>query len=87
MKLLWVQNNAARLVLIPNQSVHPAEMVRVLPWLLVRAQIEHKIAFLCFLCFGTLKSCAPSYLQDFINTSTQQRYVLGPKTKCLYEHP
>ena len=66
-KLQYVQNCAARLVIITRSSEHITPVLRILHWLPVRQRITYKILLLTY---KALNGMAPRYIADLLQPYT-----------------
>ena len=82
-KLQRVQNRAARLVLGLTyfDRTSSKDILKKLHWLPVRARIEYKIALICF---KSLHSQSPSYLQELISLHSPFRQLRSQNQNLLY---
>jgi hypothetical protein len=79
-KLQRVQNAAARLITLTSKYEHITPVLKSLHWLPVSQRIDYKILFLTF---KSLSECAPLYLQDLLQVSTQSRSLRSNDQKLL----
>ena len=83
-KIQYVQNAAAKMIVLVPKSDHVSLLLQKLQWLPISCGIEHKISSLCY---SSLSGTGPQYLSDLIQVYTSSRCLRSSSDTCILRIP
>ena len=84
LRLLKVQNNAARLILGISKREHISPHLASLHWLPIDSRIKYKLACICYNCMSTN---LPPYLSDLLTVYTAARQLRSSSDNSVLRRP